>query len=129
MPMKIYHKSYLSLFADILQKRFNSGNLRAISIFLCGIPSSIQIFSHQIRSIMTKNNTIRVYHRNYIKDIIFQQKLGLFCLLNKPINNTFTNIGTLCLARMLSSHYNDSFSTIPFFIDILTNHQSLQWSF
>lgn len=125
MPMKINHKSYLTLFADILQKRFNSDNLRAVCIFLCSIPSSIQVFSHQVRSVMTKNYTIRVHHRNHIKNIIFQQKLRLFGLLNKPIYNSLTDIGTLCLARMLSCHNNNSLSIIPFFVYILTNHQSL----
>lgn len=129
MPMKIDHKSNFSLLADILQKRFNRNNLRAIWIFLSCIPSSIQIFPHQIRSIMTKDNTIRVNHGNYIKYIVFQKKFRLFCLLNKPINNAFTDIRTLSLARMLPSHYYYCFSIISFFIDVLAYHESLYWPF
>ena len=69
--MEIYNKADISLFAYLLEKGFYRGYFRAASLFLGSVPFSIEIFSRQIGSVVSKNYTIDIHHRNNIEDIIF----------------------------------------------------------
>ena len=71
MAMQIKDKSYFSFLANFLKKILYARHFRASRIFFSCVPLSVKIFSSQICSIVSKDHSIRVYHRNNINHIIF----------------------------------------------------------
>ena len=76
--MQVQNESDLTLFADFVEKVFYAGDFWANRIFLARVPLSIQIFTCKIRSVMTVNDTIDIYHWNNIKYVVFPQEITLF---------------------------------------------------
>lgn len=128
MAMKIKNETNFSFFINFSNKVFNWNYFRTIHLLFGWIPFSIEIFTCHVSSIMSKNNSIRVDHRNNIDNIIFSEKLAFLWILgNKSFNQPFTDKRSLSLSWMLSGHNNNSFSLILFHSNFLCNDQSLDF--
>lgn len=70
--MKVYDEPDFSLLADFLYKIFYAGDFGAGIFFFGCIPLSIQILPCQVGSVVPKNNSVRVYHGDYVDYVVFQ---------------------------------------------------------
>lgn len=70
--MKIKNEPDLPLLAQLLNKCFDRSHLRAILILFSDIPLTVEILTHQVASVMSKDHTINIHHRNHIDHIIFE---------------------------------------------------------
>ena len=124
VPMQVKNKPNFSLLTQLEQKTFDWCHFWHIRLFFSWIPFPIEILAWKIRPIMAKNNSVWIYHRNHIYDIVFTKKFALFRpFLDDSVDDSIAHKRSLGFSRMLPSHNNDGFSSIFFFVIFCCDYQ------
>lgn len=112
MEVKYHPHSFLLIkFADIF---LNAPHFGKTAVLIIHIPFPIQIETHKITPVIPKDHTVGIDHRDDFKDEVLSQP---FCFLwGEVAHDTLADVGALCLAGVLSGHYDYYFAGVGFLI-------------
>ena len=82
-------------------------------------PLSVQVISWKGCPIVSYNHTIRVQHRDYLKDVLFSKKNCIFVIWNKESYHSLHNITWLRFSWMNSSRDKNALSICQFVLSWL----------